>query len=215
MDRDCVNYLTRLNLANLEIKHDDFLQYNLGNLNSKKIKIAGNVPYQITTPILCHLFGEIGEPKPWASKIEDIVLTVQHEVALRFVAKPGSKDYSQITLLTNYYTKAEIVQVLSPANFFPPPAVTSAVIVMHPLPHPPVSCRNPRLLRQIIKAGFKQRRKMLKNNLNYILNSESQLMKLFESLSLDPQLRAERLSLEQFAKLADALDSILSQNKSP
>jgi 16S rRNA (adenine1518-N6/adenine1519-N6)-dimethyltransferase len=213
LDNDCVSYLRKMNLPNFQITHGDFLQFDLASLNVKHLKIVGNVPYQITTPILCHLFGEIGEPKPWSSLIKDVVLTVQYEVAERFVAEPGGKDYSQISLLTRYFTKPEIIEVVPPTNFFPPPAVTSAIVRLTPLEKPAVTCQNPQLLRQIIRTGFKQRRKMLKNNLHSILNSESALMRLFQSLKFDPQLRAERLSLEQFARLADALDSLLKSTE--
>jgi len=206
LDAECVGALESMTMENVSITHGDFLRYDLTPLG--KIKVVGNVPYQITTPILCYLFGEIGEPKPWFKNIERVVLTVQYEVAQRFVSSPGSKEYSQITLLTNYFAEAEIMQILPPASFYPAPRVTSAVVRFKPRTEPPVPCSNGKLLRQLIRAGFSQRRKMLKNNLAFLKMDEGSLNKIFSQLHLDPQSRAERLSLLQFARLTDAVEQV-------
>lgn len=193
-------------MENVSITHGDFLRFDLTPLG--RLKVAGNVPYQITTPILCYLFGEIGEPKPWSPNIDTVVLTVQYEVAQRFVATPGVKEYSKITLLTNYFAQAEILKVLPSECFYPKPKVTSAVVRFTPLPAPAVTCINAKLLRQLITAGFSQRRKMLRNNLSFLKLGEKTLDKISSDLHLDPQSRAERLTLGQFARLADAVQSI-------
>ena len=205
LDGECVDALKRLDLPDVDVVHGDFLRFDL-NTQPLGFKVVGNVPYQITTPILCYLFGEIGSPKPWFEKIEKVVLTVQYEVAQRFVAKPGTSEYSQITLLSNYFSEAEILYVLPPESFYPPPKVTSAVVQFKPLVKPPITCTNHKLLRQVIKAGFSQRRKMLKNNLSFLKCGAAEIDQVFKELHLEPQVRAERLSLCEFAKLTDALE---------
>jgi len=205
LDRECVDELQKISLDNVEVHHRDFLQFDLSSIDCPSLKVVGNVPYQITTPIVARLFGEIGTPSPWLSKIDSVVMTVQKEVAERFVANPGSKNYSQITLLIKYYAQAELLEVVPRDAFVPEPNVTSAVVRMVPFKEPPLKCDDHKLLRQIIRAGFKQRRKMLKNNLSFLDRSQDQLGALFASLRIDPMVRAEKLSLEQFASIANAI----------
>ena len=207
LDRECVEELEKCQFTGVEIHHEDFLQFDLGSVDSASIKVVGNVPYQITTPIVARLFGEIGAPSPWISKIESVVMTVQKEVAERFVATPDNKNYSQITLLVNYFAEAELLEVIPKESFIPEPNVTSAVVRFKPYEKPPVDCSDHKLLRQIIRAGFKQRRKMLKNNLSFLNLSQDQLGVLLASLKIDPMVRAERLSLDQFAKITNAVNA--------
>ncbi len=207
LDWECCINLKDLEIPNVTVHQQDFLQFDLATQPSH-LKIAGNVPYQITTPILCYIFGEIGAPSPWFQNVDKVVLTVQKEVAERFVAKPGTSDYSKITLLTNYFSEAEILHVLPPDCFYPAPKVTSAVVRFTPLKQPPIECGNHKLLRQVIKAGFGQKRKMLRNNLSFLKQPLSALDKVFREMNLDPQTRAERLSLQQFARPTDLLDGL-------
>ncbi len=211
LDWECCINLKDLALPNVTIHQQDFLQFDLATQPSH-LKVAGNVPYQITTPILCYIFGEIGAPSPWFQNVDKVVLTVQKEVAERFVAKPGTSDYSKITLLTNYFSEAEILHILPPDSFYPAPKVTSAVVRFTPLKQPPIECGNHKLLRQVIKAGFGQKRKMLRNNLSFLQHPLSELDKVFREMNLDPQTRAERLSLQQFARLTDLLDGLPKVN---
>ena len=198
---------SRLSCVRLAAEKGRFLQFDPGTLGAERFKVVGNVPYQITAPIIARLFGEIGAPSTWLPAIDRLVMTVQKEVAERLVASPGGKDYSQITLLATYFATARILEIVPPDNFYPEPEVTSAVIELVPRREPAVGCANRRLLRQLIKAGFGQRRKMLKNNLGFLRVPQEELAAIFNRLSLDPQVRAENLSLQQFAMLADALDA--------
>lgn len=207
LDASCLEQLSRLHLPGLSIVHADILQFDLGLLGKQRLKVVGNIPYHITAPVIAHLFGEIGSPTAWLPLIDRIVLTVQLEVAERLVARAGDRQYSQVTLLTNYYCRARILEVVPAECFFPEPKVTSAVVELKPLAAPAVEAKNPRLVRQIIQAGFAQRRKMLKNNLGFLRLPEGQLLAVFSRLKLDPQIRAEKLSLGQFAMLADALET--------
>lgn len=219
LDRESVSYLKSLKLEHLSIKQGDFLAYDLNSgrfrlegskgwqeqVRQERFKVVGNVPYQITGLILGHLLGEIAEPALHLSRIDRIVLTVQKEVAERMVARPGSKDYARLSLLVAYFCQAEIVSILPSASFYPAPRVDSAVVKLIPLPAPPVECKNHKMLRRVIKAGFAQRRKMLRNALTSLGVSQDDLNRIFKELCMDPQVRAESLSLQQFAMLADAL----------
>jgi 16S rRNA (adenine1518-N6/adenine1519-N6)-dimethyltransferase len=121
------------------------------------------------------------------------------------VAAPGSKHYARLSLLISYFCKSEIVSYLPASDFFPPPKVDSAVVRLIPLPEPPVQCDNHKNLRRVIKAGFAQRRKMLRNALTSLSIQQEELNRIFKELRFDPQVRAETLSLQQFAMLSDAL----------
>jgi 16S rRNA (adenine1518-N6/adenine1519-N6)-dimethyltransferase len=209
LDRDAIRYLESRSYPNLQLVHGDFLQMDLRSVaDGQRFKVVGNVPYQITGLILGHLLGEIGKPSPWLGRIDSIVVTVQKEVAERMVATPGSKDYSQVSLLVEYFCRPSIEIIIPPESFFPRPKVTSAVVRLIPSATPRVQCGNHTLLRQVIKAGFKQRRKMLRNNLSFLRAQQEEIDQLFAKLSLDPQVRAERLSLQQFAMLTDAIDQL-------
>ena len=204
LDEECVSALSHDALKNVSIKHGDFLKFDL-NTTAGALKLVGNVPYRITTPIIARIFGEIGEPQPWLSRVGKVILTVQYEVAQRFVAEPGGEDYSQITLLINYFAKAKILRKLPREDFYPSPEVNSAIVEFVPLVKPPIDCKDSKFLRQVIKACFSQRRKMIKNNLSLLHCDADMLTKAFAKAHINPQARAEILSLEQFAKLSDAL----------
>src|SRR5262249_12176287 len=123
------------------------------------MKVVGNVPYQITGLILGHILGELDQPSPWFNNIETIVLTVQREVARRMVAKPGSDDYSKVSLLVTHFCKAHIEKIVGADCFSPPPEVTSAIVKLVPRRQPLVQPADRRLFKQVIEAGFRQRRK--------------------------------------------------------
>ncbi len=228
LDRESVAYLKSLKLENLSIKHGDILAYDIASgrfkqgteklwepkagmeADARKIKVVGNLPYQITGLILAYLLGEIGEPAPYLDRIECIVLTVQKEVAKRMVARPASRDYAQLSLLISYYCSAEIILELPPNDFYPAPKVESAVLKMTPLSkaerNENCNCKNHKLLRRVIKAGFAQRRKVLPNALLSLGFSHEELKQAFQKLQFDPAARAEQFSLKQFAMLTDLLE---------
>jgi 16S rRNA (adenine1518-N6/adenine1519-N6)-dimethyltransferase len=208
LDRECVDILNSLALPHLNLIHEDFLKVDLAELLKERTKVIGNIPYNITSPIIARLFGEIGAPSPWIGNVESLVMTVQKEVGLRLCAKPGEEDYSMISVLVGYYAEAEMLFDVSRDNFHPIPEVTSAVVRMIPRPEPAVSCTNPKLLRQIVRAGFKQRRKMMRNNLSFLKLTHEEITTIFNKLNFDPQVRAERLGLPQFALLADEVAKI-------
>ena len=216
LDRNLVEKLTKQNLKNVEIIHGDFLDFDFSTLGDAdtKLKFVGNIPYQITSPIISRIFGEIGSPRPWFNRIERVVITMQQEVADRLVASPGSKTYSQITLLKNYLFDAEILFTVPPECFYPVPDVNSATVLLEPLEEPPVNPKNLKLMRNLIKAGFKQRRKMLKNNLGFLKLDESEIRQLFKKTNINTHVRAEDLSLEKFAILSNNIEEMRPDNES-
>ncbi len=215
LDRELVDNLKPRLESNVHLIHGDFLDFDLLSLKPTANKIVGNVPYQITSPIIAHIFGEIGEPAPWLSSISCVVMTIQLEVAERLVAKPGSKTYSHLTILKEYLFDAEILFKVPPHCFFPVPDVTSAVVRLRPLPKPPVDPGDMKLFKRLIAAGFKQRRKMLKNNLSFLKITEMEIAKIMREAGLNPAARAEDLSIRQFAILTDAFSDLAVEKSGP
>ncbi len=218
LDAAVLAQLEQEQIGNVHLVHGDFLAYDLcqltGHLSSgSKLKVAGNVPYQITSKIIAHLFGELDKPSPWVGEIDRVVLTVQLEVARRFIAAPGTEDYSQISILVNYYSIPTLIDVVPAGSFFPVPQVDSAVVAFDVRRAPAVTCQNMRLFRQLVQAGFRSRRKMFRNNLSFLSLTQDEVSAVFRNLQMDPQIRAERLSLEQFARLCDAFSSLIGDRQ--
>jgi 16S rRNA (adenine1518-N6/adenine1519-N6)-dimethyltransferase len=207
LDSHCVRYLNDLKAPNLTVVHEDILNFDYPAYLGKQFKVIGNIPYSITSPIFARLFGEIGAPAPWLSRVERAVFTVQKEMADRFIAQPDCREYSLLTLLTNYFCRVEKILSVPRTSFQPKPKVNSTVLRFFPLERPPIDVKNIKLLKQITRAGFKQRRKMIKNNLSFLNLFDDELTELFCELKLDPRARAESLSLKQYALLTNRLDN--------
>jgi len=193
---------------NVEIIPGDVMKLDISELISKKldkkrISVAANLPYYITTPILTML---IESRLPF----ENIVVMIQKEVAQRICAKPGSKDYGAISVLCQYYTNPELLCVVPAGSFLPPPKVDSAVLRMQVLPEPKVHTENEALFFRVVKAAFSQRRKTLLNCLsnNFPLDKNT-LTDCLEGIGIQPTIRGEKLGLEEFASITKALQSIL------
>ena len=169
----------------------------------KPNKVVANIPYHITGPILEKLLGTIAQPVPPAYEL--IVLLLQKEVAERLVATPGTKAYGALSVRIQYLAACEWICKVPRKAFSPPPQVDSAVIRLQPssLPTP---ANNPQQLATLVKLGFANRRKMLRNNLKSLPDSDY-LLPLLEQLKIDPQVRAEQLSLQQWIALSNHLTS--------
>jgi 16S rRNA (adenine1518-N6/adenine1519-N6)-dimethyltransferase len=157
------------------------------------LRLLGNLPYNISTPLLFTLF-------EYATHIQDMLLMLQAEVVDRLVAKPGSKAYGRLSVLTQYYCQVSYLFPVPATAFQPPPKVLSAVIRLTPHRQPPYPVAAPEFLQQICRVAFNQRRKTLRNSLQSLL-SASQL----SALGIDPTLRAENLTLENYCRLANHL----------
>lgn len=191
---------------NVEVINDDILKVDINKLAEEKnggkpIKVVANLPYYITTPIIMGLF-ESHVP------VESITVMVQKEVADRMQVGPGTKDYGALSLAVQYYAKPYIVANVPPNCFMPRPKVGSAVIRLTRHAETPVQVDDEKLLFQIIRASFNQRRKTLANGLkNYEgLSFEKETIEAaIAECGLSPSVRGEALSLEEFAKLANVL----------
>jgi len=166
-------------------------------------KVLANIPYYITAPILEKLLGTMRSPNP--NPYDNIVLLVQKEISDRLCALPGTRANGALTIRAQYLAKCEEICIVPPTAFKPPPKVESAVIRITPRPFP-TPAKNPVRLAQLVKVGFSQKRKMLRNNLQSIVEKDL-LSSVLEGLSLNPQIRAEGLGVADWVALSDAIDA--------
>ena len=164
-------------------------------------KVVANIPYNITGPILEKLLGTIAKPAQTAYEL--IVLLVQKEVADRLCAKPGTKAFAALSVRVQYLAACEFICDVPSIAFSPPPKVDSAVVRLRPQPIATPAI-NPRNLDILVKLGFANRRKMLRNNLKNIIESD-RLTHLLEKLKINPQARAEELSVQDWVSLSNHL----------
>lgn len=164
-------------------------------------KVVANIPYNITGPIIEKLLGTIAKPNP--QPFDSIVLLVQKEVAERLYAKPGSKAFGALSVRVQYLAECKLICPVPAAAFSPPPKVDSAVVRLVPY-QIELPANDPRRLETLVKLGFGEKRKMLRNNLQSIVERTS-LTQLLEKLEINPQARAEELSVSQWVALANQL----------
>lgn len=183
---------------NFELIENDVLKVNLQEIISEyeSVKVVANLPYYITTPIIMKLLED-------KLKLKSITVMVQKEVGERFCAKPNSKEYGAITISINYYTKPEVIIDVPKENFEPVPEVDSCVIKLDIRDVPPVNLKNEKEFFNLVKAGFSQRRKTINNSLASMGKTKEQVKNVLEKLNIDPKLRAENLTIEQFAEISN------------
>lgn len=183
---------------NFELIEKDVLKVDLNEIVEKydSVKVVANLPYYITTPIIMKLLEE-------RLKLKSITVMVQKEVGERFCAVPNSKEYGAITISINYYTKPEIIIDVPKENFEPMPEVDSCVIKLDVRNVPPVELKNEKDFFNLIKAGFSQRRKTINNSLASMGISKEKIKSILEKLGIDSKLRAENLTMEQFADISN------------
>lgn len=193
---------------NFELINQDVLKVDLNNLiknntneSITSCKVVANLPYYITTPIIMKLLQD-------KLPLESITVMVQKEVAERLTSMPGEKEAGAITYSIYYYTEPSIVLNVSRNCFIPAPEVDSAVINLKLLKEPRVKVTDEKLFFDVIKAAFSQKRKTLINGLvnNKIISSKEEAERLLSSLGLNPQIRGEKLSIQDFANLANFLN---------
>ena len=191
---------------NVDIINEDVLKVDLNKLiaernDNKPVKVVANLPYYITTPIIMSLL----ENK---IPIDTITVMVQKEVADRMMVGPGTKDYGALSLAVQYYAKPYIVANVPMNCFIPRPNVASAVIRLTCHKEPPVTVKDEKLMFNLIRASFNQRRKTLINgisNFSGLSFTKEQVAMALNSIGLNENIRCEALDLEKFAKLSDAL----------
>ena len=193
---------------NFEVKNQDVLKVDLRkmikqekeNISIKNVKIVANLPYYITTPIIMKLLED-------ELDLESITVMIQKEVADRLIAIPGRKDTGAITYSVYYYSISEGILEVDSDSFVPEPEVTSKVIKLNIRKKPPVEVKNKEVRFKIIKSAFMQRRKTLLNaltNTKVFINKEEGI-KILQKLGLSENVRAENLSLQDFANITNII----------
>lgn len=199
LDRDIIPKLEKhcLPLGKLRIHSADALKFDFCSLrdNEEMLRIVGNLPYNISTPLMFHLLEQ-------AACIRDMHFMLQKEVVDRLAARPNSKDYGRLSVMMQYFCQVESLFHVPPDAFSPPPKVDSAVVRLIPYTKPPVEVLNQADFEKIIATAFGHRRKTLHNNLKGLLTDEQ-----IQSAGVEPDKRAETLDLKDFAKLANAFTS--------
>ena len=193
------------NRDNFLLLQGDFLTLNIPELLEQfpkfqpHNKVVANIPYNITGLILEKLFGSIYQPA--VTNYESVVLLIQKEVGDRLVAKPGTKAYSALSVRMQYLADCTLVCDVPAKAFYPPPKVNSVVVKLRPkiIDRP---AKDPQLLGTLIKLGFSNRRKMLRNNLKSLISVEN-LTVLLRELAIKPQVRAENLSVRNWIDLSN------------
>ena len=190
---------------NFELINEDILKVNLNEIimenkkdgKIKNVKIVANLPYYITTPIIMKLLEE-------KLDIKSITVMIQKEVADRLIETPGGKNTGAITHTVYYYCESEKIMEVPNSSFIPEPEVTSEVIKLNLRDKPAVDIENTKVMFMIIKSAFMQRRKTLLNaltNTKVFINKEEGIQ-ILKELNLDENVRAEKLSIQDFANIA-------------
>ncbi len=208
LDEEAVKELEKLKADNLQIIHKDILKTDLSELCDEKVKVVANIPYYITSPIIAHLLGEVDDlANKNRSKITDILLMVQEEVARRMAANENSpaKQYGLLTILSQFWADVEIKEFVGRRSFFPAPKVNSALVYLKVREKPLLDLTDYSHFKRTVKAAFAQRRKNIKNCLVHGGFAKDSVAKALTPLGLDDNVRGEKLSIETFGKLSEAL----------
>lgn len=189
---------------NVTIVNGNVLKMDLGALIEQEkegcshVKIAGNLPYYITTPIIMKLLED-------TKGFESVTVMMQKEVAERIISGPGSKAYGAISLAVQYYADVTWIEDVEKSSFMPEPKVDSAVIRMDILDSPRVSPLDEKIFFEVIRSAFSKRRKTLLNSLSGVAGDKDELRAILEKAGIDEKRRAEELSLEDYKEIADGV----------
>jgi 16S rRNA (adenine1518-N6/adenine1519-N6)-dimethyltransferase len=193
LDYDLIPILTARSrsLGSLEIHEADALEFDFRELPNPPLRVIGNLPYNISTPLIFHLL-------TFADCITDMHFMLQKEVVDRLAAKSGNSDYGRLSVMVQYHCEVYALFDVPPDAFFPPPKVNSSIVRLiphHTLPHVANDYEH---FAQLVKQAFSQRRKTLRNCLKHILKSEH-----WAQADIDPQLRPEQLTVKDYVKLSN------------
>ncbi len=197
LDKDLVPILQHkfADRGNCRLHQGDALKFDFNQLGvpPRRLKVVGNLPYNISTPLIFHLLSHAG-------LIRDMHFMLQKEVVERMAAGPGGGDWGRLSIMVQYHCRVEHLFNVGPGAFNPPPKVDSAIVRLVPhevLPHP---AKDAKLLEQVVREAFNQRRKTLRNTMKGLLDSAA-----IEAAGVDGSLRPEQLDLAAFVRLADQL----------
>jgi 16S rRNA (adenine1518-N6/adenine1519-N6)-dimethyltransferase len=197
LDRDIIPKL-RLNCGlrgKLTIHNADVLRFDFNQIYDpqKKLRIVGNLPYNISTPIIFHLV-------EYADKIHDMHFMLQKEVVERLAAAPGNSDYGRLSVMAQYRFRVTPLFLVPPEAFDPRPKVESAIVKLTPYKTPPVAIDDEQLFASLVKQAFSQRRKTIRNVLKNLCTPEQ-----LAAADIDTTQRPEQLDLQQFARLSNVM----------
>lgn len=197
IDRDLASRLIENPLLSnkLTVIKQDALTFNFHQLSEqlgKPLRIFGNLPYNISTPLMFHLFEH-------ENIITDMHFMLQKEVVTRLVASPNSKNYGRLSVMAQYYCQIIPILEVPPTSFKPAPKVDSAVVKLIPYKEKPYKVKDIKILSRLTTEAFNQRRKTIRNSLSNMFTVEQ-----LTELNIDPNLRAENLSVQQYCQLANA-----------
>ena len=198
IDRDLVSALTTtLNINNGLVIHEaDALKLDFTQFNHSDLRIVGNLPYNISTPLLFHLL-------TYRDCIKDMLFMLQKEVVDRICANSGNKQYGRLSIMLQYYCDVESLFIIKPGAFTPSPKVDSAIVRLTPLSQPRYELSDHECLKVIVREAFSQRRKTIRNALKKIMDATT-----MEKAGIAPEMRAENLEIIDFIKLANCYHQI-------
>ncbi len=199
LDRDLIPILEKQceGKGNLIVHQADALEFDLAELieNKKMLRVCGNLPYNISTPLIFHLLD-------YAKNISDMCFMLQKEVVDRLAAKPDTEHYGRLSVMTQYHCKITALFDVSPTAFFPQPNVISSIVRFVPYQPLPFVAKDYKLFETIVREAFNHRRKTIRNSLKKIIRDET-----WAQVNIDPLLRPETLSVEEFVKLSNGSDA--------
>ncbi|MDR1854576.1 MAG: 16S rRNA (adenine(1518)-N(6)/adenine(1519)-N(6))-dimethyltransferase RsmA [Azoarcus sp.] len=205
IDRDLIARLReRYDASRLTIHEGDALDFDFAALAGEgaPLRVVGNLPYNISTPLLFHLAG-------FADRIRDLTFMLQKEVVLRMVAAPGTAEYGRLSAMLQYRFRMGRQFDVPPGAFRPAPKVTSSIVRMVSLPAAELAAKDEALFGRVVAAAFGQRRKTLRNTLRDLADADD-----FAAVGIDPGLRGERLAVSDFVALANRLAARQSASSS-
>jgi len=196
LDRDLIAPLAQqaAGVGELLIHQNDALRFDFSSLaDGQKLRIVGNLPYNISTPLLFHLLSQSGS-------IQDMHFMLQKEVVDRMAASPGGSDYGRLSVMIQYHCQVQPLFRIGPGAFNPAPKVDSAFVRLTPWTTLPVTVDDYEQFKNLVRQAFSQRRKTLRNTLKTLLDENA-----IRAAGVDPGIRPENVTLEQYAALAGKL----------
>ncbi len=203
LDRDLIPRLQTkfADANNFQIHHCDALKFDFASLvnseNKQKLRIVGNLPYNISTPLIFHLL-------QYKTHIQDMYFMLQREVVERICAEPSTKAYGRLSVMSQYHCETQMLFTVPPGAFQPAPKVNSAIVRLMPRSIQPLKPVKEQLLAKVVTESFNQRRKTIRNNLKHWLCETD-----FELLKIEPSARPETLTVEDYLTLTNLIENKL------
>jgi len=208
LDRDLIPILRTkfFNYPGFNIHEGDALKFDFAQLVNEgdSIRIVGNLPYNISTPLIFHFLSYTDR-----HLVFDMHFMLQKEVVERLAAGVGTSDYGRLGIMAQYYCKVEPLFIVGPGSFNPPPKVDSAIVRLVPYKELPYPAKDVKVLQHVVRQAFSMRRKTLRNTLKTLVDADA-----LQSLGIDPTIRPERVTLEQYVTIADYVvdNKVLDEN---